>query len=342
MLGDGGITTLGLTIVNLALRARRSSATRCCSRCAGCCPRRRAGSRSRAGSTAAVCVLLAAAIFVVEVTLGAAVAIDRTAVAVSTLGAYAVIARRSRATLTALIVRGLLAVRPDLVRVAAPLRRGARASGPRAARPVSAAMSGRVWFVGAGPGAADLLTLRAVRVLGEADVVVWARSLVDPAVLEHARPGAELVASDDKTFDDVRGDLPPRGGRGPRASRACTPATRRSTARCTSSSAPCRALGLACEIVPGVSSLAAAAAALGQELTVPDVSQSLILTRRAQRTSMPPNEDLRGDGRATARRWRCSCRCGGRASCRPTCSRAATRPTRRARSSTGRAGRTRS
>ena len=64
-------------------------------------------------------------------------------------------------------------------------------------------MSGRVWFVGAGPGAADLLTLRAVRVLGEADVVVWARSLVDPEVLAHARPGAELVASDDKTFDDV-------------------------------------------------------------------------------------------------------------------------------------------
>ena len=54
----------------------------------------------------------------------------------------------------------------------------------------------------------------------------------------------------------------------------------------------CRALGLEIEIVPGVSSLSAAAAALGQELTIPDVSQSLILTRRAQRTSMPPNEQL--------------------------------------------------
>ena len=64
-------------------------------------------------------------------------------------------------------------------------------------------MSGRVWFVGAGPGAADLLTLRAARVLGEADVIVWARSLVDPEVLTHARPEAELVPSDDKTFDDV-------------------------------------------------------------------------------------------------------------------------------------------
>ena len=60
-----------------------------------------------------------------------------------------------------------------------------------------------VWFVGAGPGAPDLLTLRAARVLGEADIVVWARSLVDEAILEHAQPGAELIASDNKTFDDV-------------------------------------------------------------------------------------------------------------------------------------------
>ena len=64
-------------------------------------------------------------------------------------------------------------------------------------------MTGRAWFVGAGPGAPDLLTLRAARVLGEADVVVWARSLVDERVLAHARPSAELIASDDRTFEDV-------------------------------------------------------------------------------------------------------------------------------------------
>ncbi|MGZ6674192.1 MAG: SAM-dependent methyltransferase, partial [Solirubrobacteraceae bacterium] len=64
-------------------------------------------------------------------------------------------------------------------------------------------MSGHVTFVGAGPGAPDLLTLRAVRALGEAHVVVWARSLVDEAILEHARADAELVASDDRTHDDV-------------------------------------------------------------------------------------------------------------------------------------------
>ncbi|MGH3107060.1 MAG: SAM-dependent methyltransferase, partial [Rubrobacter sp.] len=50
---------------------------------------------------------------------------------------------------------------------------------------------GKVWFIGAGPGAPDLLTVRGVRLIGEADVVVWARSLVHEAVLQYARPGAK-------------------------------------------------------------------------------------------------------------------------------------------------------
>jgi precorrin-4/cobalt-precorrin-4 C11-methyltransferase len=152
-------------------------------------------------------------------------------------------------------------------------------------------VSGRVAFVGAGPGAPDLLTLRAVRVLGEADVVVWARSLVDEGVLAHARTGAELVASDDRTFEDVVAIYARAARDGLRVARVHSGdptlyGTLHEQLRA------CRELGLAVEIVPGVSSLAAAAAALGQELTVPDVSQSLILTRRAQRTSMPANERL--------------------------------------------------
>jgi precorrin-4 C11-methyltransferase len=152
-------------------------------------------------------------------------------------------------------------------------------------------MSGRVWFVGAGPGAPDLLTLRAVRVLGEADVVVWARSLVHEGVLAHARAGAELVASDDKTFEDVLEIYAraAREGLGVARVHSGDPTlygTLHEQLRA------CASLGLEVEIVPGVSSLAGAAAALGQELTVPDVSQSLILTRRAQRTSMPGNEQL--------------------------------------------------
>jgi len=153
-------------------------------------------------------------------------------------------------------------------------------------------MSGRVSFVGAGPGAADLLTVRAVRVLGAADVVVWARSLVDPAVLDHCRPDATLVPSDDRTHEEVVAIY----------ARAATEELH--VARVASGDPTvygalheqleaCRRLGLEVDIVPGVSSMGAAAAALGQELTVPDVSQTLILTRRPTRTSMPPNEELR-------------------------------------------------
>ena len=148
-----------------------------------------------------------------------------------------------------------------------------------------------IWFVGAGPGAPDLLTLRAARVLGEADVIVWARSLVDEAILEHAKPGAELIASDNKTFDDVLAIYRRAAEEGLSVARVHSgDPTLYGTLH--EQLGACRALGLEVEIVPGVSSLSAAAAALGQELTIPDVSQSLILTRRAQRTSMPPNESL--------------------------------------------------
>ena len=148
-----------------------------------------------------------------------------------------------------------------------------------------------IWFVGAGPGAPDLLTLRAARVLREADVIVWARSLVDEAILEHAKPGAELIASDNKTFDDVLAIYRRAAEEGLSVARVHSgDPTLYGTLH--EQLGACRALGLEVEIVPGVSSLSAAAAALGQELTIPDVSQSLILTRRAQRTSMPPNESL--------------------------------------------------
>lgn len=152
-------------------------------------------------------------------------------------------------------------------------------------------MTGRVSFVGAGPGAPDLLTLRAVDVLRRADVIVWARSLVDAAILDHARPDAELIASDDRTHEDVIEVYA-------RASRASLHVARVHSGDPTvygalhEQLAACRALALDVEIVPGVSSVGAAAAALGQELTIPDVSQTLIYTRRPTRTTMPPNEQL--------------------------------------------------
>jgi precorrin-4 C11-methyltransferase len=152
-------------------------------------------------------------------------------------------------------------------------------------------VSGHVWFVGAGPGAPDLLTLRAVRVLGEADVVVWARSLVDERILEHARAGAEVIASDDRTLEDVVAVYARAAAEGLGVARVHSGDPSLYGALHEQIEA-CRRLGLSYELVPGVSSMAAAAAALGQELTVPDVSQTLVLTRRPTRTTMPPNEDL--------------------------------------------------
>ena len=62
----------------------------------------------------------------------------------------------------------------------------------------------KVWFIGAGPGAPDLLTLRGAKLIAEADVVIWARSLVDEGVLEHARPEAEIIESTRIPLEGVR------------------------------------------------------------------------------------------------------------------------------------------
>jgi precorrin-4 C11-methyltransferase len=163
----------------------------------------------------------------------------------------------------------------------------------------SAAERPKVWFVGAGPGAADLLTFRAAAAIAAADVVVWAASLVSPDVLAHASPRAELLDSSALTLERVAEVY----------DRAV--AERLVVARVHSGDptlygaiqeqiAECDRRGLAWEIVPGVSSLGAAAAAVGRELTIPGVAQSVVLTRLATRTSssMPAREQVRELARA--------------------------------------------
>ncbi len=152
--------------------------------------------------------------------------------------------------------------------------------------------AGKVTFVGAGPGAPDLLTLRAVAAIGAADVVIWASSLVDPGVLGHARADAEIV---DSALLPLEGVLPyyqRASARGLRIARvhsgdpALWGAVQEQLDRC-------RELGLATEIVPGVSSFTAAAASIGRELTIPEVAQTVILTRLGGgKTPMPPGEEV--------------------------------------------------
>ena len=150
---------------------------------------------------------------------------------------------------------------------------------------------GKVWFIGAGPGAPDLLTIRGAGIIAGADVVIWARSLVHEGVLEHARPGAEIVESSSIPLEGVR-ELYERAAREDLEIARIHSGDPTLWGAVQEQIELCEELGLDWEIVPGVSSLGAAAAAIGRELTVPEVSQSVILTRRASRTPMPNNESI--------------------------------------------------
>jgi precorrin-4/cobalt-precorrin-4 C11-methyltransferase len=150
----------------------------------------------------------------------------------------------------------------------------------------------KVWFIGAGPGAPDLLTIRGASLIAGADIVIWARSLVDEGVLEHARPDAEIVESTTIPLEGVRG-LYERAAREELEIARVHSGDPSLWGAVQEQIEICEELGLDWEMVPGVSSLGAAAAAVGRELTVPEVSQSLILTRRASRTPMPEGEDIK-------------------------------------------------
>jgi precorrin-4/cobalt-precorrin-4 C11-methyltransferase len=151
---------------------------------------------------------------------------------------------------------------------------------------------GKVWFVGAGPGAPDLLTLRGARIIGEADVVVWARSLVHEGVLAHVSPHAEVFESTNVPLETVR-ELYERAAREDLKVARVHSGDPSIYGAVMEQIEVCEEVGLDWEMVPGVSSLGASAAAIGRELTVPEIAQSVIITRRASRTPMPNNEDIR-------------------------------------------------
>jgi len=146
-------------------------------------------------------------------------------------------------------------------------------------------------FVGAGPGAADLVTLRAADRLRGADVVVWASSLVPEAVLDHARPGALLLDSASMTLEDVLAVYDANPDAAIVRLHSGDPSLYGAIAE---QIAWCVERGRPWEIVPGVSSVSAAAAAIGRELTVPGLSQSVVLTRLPGRTagSVPAGESV--------------------------------------------------
>ena len=158
----------------------------------------------------------------------------------------------------------------------------------------SAGGRGSVSFVGAGPGAADLITLRGARRIAEADVVVWAASLVaEECITEHARPDAELVDSSRLAHEDVLALYRRAAAEGLRVARVHSGDPSLWGAVQEQYDAA-EALGLAVEIVPGVSAFGAAAAVAGRELTIPEVAQSVVLCRlEGGKTPMPQREKVR-------------------------------------------------
>jgi len=154
-------------------------------------------------------------------------------------------------------------------------------------------VTGRVSFVGAGPGAADLITLRAAQRIAEADIVIWAASLVHEDVLQHVRPDALVVNSAEHSLEGITAHYERAAAEGLLVARIHSgdPALWGGTQE---QWMLCRRLGLETEVIPGVSSFTAVAAIVQNELTIPEVAQSVVLTRlEGGKTPMPAGETVR-------------------------------------------------
>ncbi len=157
-----------------------------------------------------------------------------------------------------------------------------------------------VHFIGAGPGAADLITLRGRDLIASCDVCLYAGSLVPEEILSHCPEGAKLVNTAPMSLDEIMDEIVAAHASGHDIVRlhsgdlsvwsAMGEQLRR-----------LRALNIPYDVTPGVPSFSAAAAALGAELTLPGVAQSLVLTRTSGRaSSMPDGETLANFGRTGA------------------------------------------
>lgn len=149
-----------------------------------------------------------------------------------------------------------------------------------------------VYFVGAGSGAPDLITVRGAECLKQADVIIYAGSLVNPALLKYAKDGCAIYNSAEMTLEQVLQVMQEAEAAGLMTVRLhtgdpCLYGTVREQMDALDK------MGIASENIPGVSSFCGAAAALRAEYTLPGVSQSVIITRLAGRTPVPERESIR-------------------------------------------------
>ncbi len=157
---------------------------------------------------------------------------------------------------------------------------------------VKAPMQGKVCFVGAGPGDPDLITLKARRVLSRAEVVIYAGSLIPEAMLRHAPGTAALHNSAYLTLEQVMAITLTAARSGWRVVRLHSGDTEHLQPPSRSRSPSSKKQAIDFEVVPGISSFQAVAAALKCELTLPEKVQTIILTRGAGNTPMPARESL--------------------------------------------------
>ncbi len=148
-----------------------------------------------------------------------------------------------------------------------------------------------IHFVGAGPGAPDLITVRGARLLAEADVIVYAGSLVNPALLDGRKEGCAVYDSAQMTLEEVLSVMVPAAQEGRLVVRLhtgdpCVYGAHREQMDALDTA------GVPYEVCPGVSSFCGAAAALRAEYTLPGVSQTVILTRMEGRTPVPGREQI--------------------------------------------------
>lgn len=148
-----------------------------------------------------------------------------------------------------------------------------------------------VIFVGAGPGDPELITVKGKKAIEEADVVIYAGSLVNPALLDYAREDAKIYNSAGMTLEEVLAVMEEAVAKGQKVCRLHTgdPSI---YGAIQEQMDELDKRGISYEIVPGVSSFVATAAALKQEYTLPGVTQTIILTRLEGRTPMPEKERL--------------------------------------------------
>lgn len=150
----------------------------------------------------------------------------------------------------------------------------------------------QVYFVGAGPGDPDLITVKGRRLLSEADVVIYAGSLVNPALLAATREACEIHNSASMTLQEVIEVMQKAVAAEKMVVRLHTGDP--SIYGAIQEQIDClNQLGIRWEVIPGVSSFLASAAALGQEYTLPGISQTVIITRMEGRTPVPDREKIR-------------------------------------------------